>query len=107
MHLTRLKSNNMLQRLATALVNAEVSESSKKSLLQELEEARSALSKLTVNQAKSTGWEARLNAVNQERDDLRQELDSERQRAKNAETHAATLKERCSTCLAFSTASIF
>ena len=51
--------------------------------------------KLNIAQAKSTGWEARLNSVTQERDDLQQELDSERQRAKNAEASVASLKERC------------
>ncbi|KAL5529974.1 hypothetical protein ACEPAF_6231 [Sanghuangporus sanghuang] len=96
-HLNDLKKENTVleKRLATALLNAEISESSKKSLLQELDEVKEALSKLTVNQAKSTGWEARLNAIAQERDDLFQELDNERQRARNSESQATTWKDRC------------
>ncbi|KAL5527842.1 hypothetical protein ACEPAG_6643 [Sanghuangporus baumii] len=96
-HLNDLKKENaaLEKRLATTLLNAEISESSKKSLLQELDEVKEALSRLTVNQAKSTGWEARLNATIQERDDLRQELDSERQRARNSESQATTWKDRC------------
>lgn len=64
-------------------------------MLRELEEARETISQLTINQAKSTGWEARLSATTQDNEDLRQELDVERQRAKGAETHVQALKERC------------
>lgn len=87
----------LLQKLNAALLNAEISESSKKSILQELEEAKEAISRLTVNSAKSAGWEARLNTITQEKDDLRQELDAERQRSKASEAHVSVLKERCCT----------
>lgn len=64
--------------------------------MQELEEAKATVSRLTLNQAKSAGWEVRLNNVTQERDDIKQELDVERQRVKSSEGHIAVLKERCS-----------
>ncbi|KAH8118771.1 hypothetical protein DFH11DRAFT_699408 [Phellopilus nigrolimitatus] len=91
-----LKENLVLEKkLNTALLNAEVAESSKKSVMQELDEAKETVSRLTVNQVKSTGWELRLNATAQEKDDLRQELHSERQRSKGAEAHVLALKDRC------------
>ncbi|KAI5117865.1 hypothetical protein M0805_006567 [Coniferiporia weirii] len=91
-----VKENSALEkRLTAALLNAEVSESSKKGLIQELDETKESVSRLTVNQAKSAGWEVRLNAITQERDDFRQELDSERLRAKAAEAQVVALKDRC------------
>lgn len=90
---------SFVQRLATAFLNAEIAEASRRSLLTELEEAKETIARLNVSQAKSAGWEARLNSVMQERDDLQQELDSERQRAKNAEASVVSLKDRCGASL--------
>ncbi|EJD01634.1 uncharacterized protein FOMMEDRAFT_169713 [Fomitiporia mediterranea MF3/22] len=91
----RKENSSLEKKLHAALLNAEISEASKKSLYQELDEAKESLSKLTINQAKSAGWDTRLNTISEEKDDLQQELDSERQRAKNAEAHVASLRERC------------
>ncbi|THH05088.1 hypothetical protein EW145_g5054 [Phellinidium pouzarii] len=92
-----VKDNFVLEKkLTTALLNAEVAESSRNALIQELDEAKEAASRLAVTQVKSTGWEVRLSTAVQEKDDLRQELDSERQRSKAAETHILALKDRCS-----------
>ena len=77
------------------MVDAEVVDTGKKALIEELEELKSSLSKLAVTQAKSAGWETRLQASEQDRDDLRQELDAERQRSKTAEAQVNSLKERC------------
>ena len=83
------------QQVTKVLVNNEVSETSQQLLMQQLEEAKEAISRLTVSQARSSGWEVRLEAANRERDDMRQERDSEAQRAKAAEAHVAVLRERC------------
>lgn len=63
--------------------------------MQELEDAKTSVSRLTLLQAKSAGWEVRLNNATQERDDLRQEIDIERQRTRSGEGHITVLKERC------------
>ena len=76
-------------------MNSEVSESSKGALLNELEEAKEAISKLTLSQAKSTGWEVKLGSLQREKEDLQQELDSASQRGRAAESHVAALKDRC------------
>lgn len=92
-------SDSMLssQRLNAALLNHEVAEASTKVILQELEDAKATVARLTLNQAKSVGWDVRLNNAMQERDDLKQEVEVERQRSKSADGHIAVLKERCCT----------
>ncbi|PFH47125.1 hypothetical protein AMATHDRAFT_7055 [Amanita thiersii Skay4041] len=90
-----LKENALLEkRLNQALINNEVSEVSTKSILQELEEARTTISRLTANQARSAGWDVRLSAALKERDDIQQERDAESQRARLAESRFAALKEK-------------
>ena len=83
------------KRLHTALVDAEVADNGKRALIEELDEVKTSLSKLAVTQAKSTGWEARLLASEQDRDDLKQELDAERQRSRTAEAQVNSLKDIC------------
>lgn len=82
------------QRLNVALVNNEVTEVSNKTLLQELQEARDTISRLTVHHARSMGWDARLTASLKERDDMQQERDSESHRARLAESRFAALKDK-------------
>ncbi|KAF8338496.1 hypothetical protein F5887DRAFT_1238226 [Amanita rubescens] len=90
-----LKEKALLEkRLNQALINSEVSEASTKSILQELEEARATISRLTATQARSTGWDIRLSAAMKERNDIQQERDVESQRARLAETRFAALKEK-------------
>ncbi|KAL4264045.1 hypothetical protein AB1N83_005191 [Pleurotus pulmonarius] len=82
------------KRLNQALVNAEVAEVSTKTAHQELEEARATIVRLTVQNAKSLGWDNRLSAAMKERDDLEQERDSEAARAKAAESRITALRQR-------------
>lgn len=84
----------LVQRLTQALLNNEVTEVSNKSLLHELEEARSAVLRLSAHHARIVGLDTRLSALLQENDDIRQERDSQTQRAKLAEAHLAALKDR-------------
>ncbi|KIJ69912.1 hypothetical protein HYDPIDRAFT_79094 [Hydnomerulius pinastri MD-312] len=86
--------HHFLQRLTQALLNSEVAEASNKTALHELEEARSAVSRLTAHHARSVGLDTRLAAVLQENDDTRQERDSQAQRARLAESRLAALKDR-------------
>lgn len=63
-------------------------------MLQELEEAQASVTRLTAYQARTVGIDSRLTAALQENDDLRQERDSQAQRAKSAEARIAALKHR-------------
>ncbi|KAG2349191.1 hypothetical protein BDR05DRAFT_874026 [Suillus weaverae] len=90
-----MKYNAVLEkRLTQALLNSEVAEASHKTVLLELEEARTSVTRLTAYQARTVGIESRLAATLQENDDLRQEQDSEAQKAKTAEVRIAALKDR-------------
>ncbi|KAF6748930.1 hypothetical protein DFP72DRAFT_915002 [Ephemerocybe angulata] len=91
--LTREKAD-LERRLNVALVNNEVTEVSNKTLLQELQEARETISRLTANNARSMGWDSRLTAALKERDDMQQERDSESHRARLAESRFAALKDK-------------
>ncbi len=82
------------QRLTQALVNSEVTELSNKTLLQELQEAKTTVSRLAAHHARSVGWETRLSSVIKEKDDLQQEREFESQRAKLAESRFSVLKEK-------------
>jgi cell division protein ZapA (FtsZ GTPase activity inhibitor) len=63
-------------------------------VLQELEEAQASVTRLTAYQARTVGIDSRLTVALQENDDLRQERDSQAQRAKSAEARIAALKHR-------------
>ncbi|KNZ78618.1 hypothetical protein J132_11059 [Termitomyces sp. J132] len=90
-----VKENARLEkRLNKALVNNEVTEVSTKTILQELHEARSTISRLTAQHARSVGWETRMSAVIQEKDDMQQERDGESNRAKLAESRLASMKDK-------------
>ncbi|KXN84412.1 hypothetical protein AN958_12641 [Leucoagaricus sp. SymC.cos] len=75
-------------------VNNEVTEVSNKTLLQELHESRTTISRLTAHHARSIGWDTRLTAALKERDDMQQERDSESHRARLAESRFAALKDK-------------
>ncbi|EGO02250.1 hypothetical protein SERLA73DRAFT_71392 [Serpula lacrymans var. lacrymans S7.3] len=91
------KENALLEkRLTQALLNNEVSEASNKTVLHELEEARSAVSRLTAHHARAVGLDSRLTSVLQEKDDIQQERDSQTQRAKIAESRLVGLRDRAS-----------
>lgn len=78
------------------LVNNEVSEASNKVVLQELQDTRSNLSRLTTQHAKCVGLESRLARVTAEKEDLQQERDSASQRARVAEARIVSLRDRVS-----------
>ena len=84
------------QRLNQALVNNEVTEISNKTILQELQDARETISRLTAHHARSVGWDTRLSAAMKEREDMQQERDSETHRARLAESRFAALKDKTS-----------
>ncbi|KLO06579.1 hypothetical protein SCHPADRAFT_917500 [Schizopora paradoxa] len=90
----RRKIAALEKRLDAALLNAEVAESSRNTVTQELNDARETVTRLTSNQARSIGWETRLNGAIQEKEDLLQELESERQRAKTADAKLSALQDR-------------
>ncbi|KAJ7034158.1 hypothetical protein C8F04DRAFT_1395617 [Mycena alexandri] len=92
-----VKENKALEkRLTQALVNNEVTEVSNKTILHELAEAKTTISRLTTSHARSVGWDTRLSAAMKEKDDMQQERDAESQRARVAEGRFAALKERTS-----------
>jgi hypothetical protein len=86
------------QSLAQALVNAEVTEASNQTLLQELQEARTTVTRLSSHHARSLGWEMRLRNVLQERDDLQQERDSLLAKARISDQRTGVLKDKCCEC---------
>lgn len=77
-----------------ALVNSEVTEVSNKTILQELQDARDTITRLTAHHARSIGWDTRLSAALKERDDMQQERDAETHRARLAESRFAVLKDK-------------
>ncbi|EJD36583.1 hypothetical protein AURDEDRAFT_188345 [Auricularia subglabra TFB-10046 SS5] len=83
------------KRLGHALMSHDVSDSSNKALLQELDTARSVIERLSAQNARAVGWDMKLAASIQDADDLKAELDSERHRTKVAETKCSAAMERC------------
>lgn len=91
---TRTSKGMLEMRLNQALVNAEVTEATNKSLLEEVDDARATISRLTGHHARSLGWESKVATAQRERDDMQQERDGESQRARLAESRFAALKEK-------------
>ena len=77
-------------------MNNEVSEASNKVVLQELQDTRSNLSRLTTQHTKCVGLESRLARVTMEKEDLQQEKDSANQKARVAEARVVSLRDRVS-----------
>ena len=65
--------------------------------MRELQEARATVKRLSAQQTRSIGWEMRLAQQTQEKEDMRQERDSESHRAKVAESKAVAFVEKCCT----------
>jgi len=86
---------NLDKRLNQVLLNLEMSDASNKALLKDLDESRIVLTNLSVQNAKSLGFEARLRTVEQERDDMREESRVQGARADGAESKAASLALQC------------
>ena len=87
------------KRLTQALLNLEIADSSNRTLLHELQESRSVVARLSAQSARSTGWEARLRTLEQERDDINEERKAQSVRARAAETKSSALTERCGALL--------
>ncbi len=81
-------------------MHTEMSETSKKALLRELEEATTEVARLRSQNARAVGLENRLAMALQEKDDLKQELDSATQRARMTESRVISYREKCSELLA-------
>ncbi|KAJ7571938.1 hypothetical protein C8J56DRAFT_1176433 [Mycena floridula] len=90
------KNAALEKRLTQSVVNNEVTEVSNKTILQELQEAKTTISRLSAHQARSMGWDNRITQATKERDDMQQERDFESQRARVAESRFAALKEKTS-----------
>ncbi|TBU46395.1 hypothetical protein BD309DRAFT_954190 [Dichomitus squalens] len=91
-----VKQNALLEkRLTQALMHTEMGETSKKTLLQELEEARTDVARLSSQNARAVGLENRLAVALQEKDDLKQELDSATQRTRMTESRIISYREKC------------
>ena len=87
------------KRLTQALLNLEIADSSNRALLHELQESRSVVARLSAQSARSTGWEARLRTLEQERDDINEERKAQSARARAAETKSTALTEQCGALL--------
>ncbi|KAG8946275.1 hypothetical protein FRC03_001429, partial [Tulasnella sp. 419] len=91
-----IRENNVLEkRLAQAQLNLELADSSNRTLIKELQETRATVSRLSSQNARSTGWEIKLGGVTLERDDLKQEIESERHRSRVAELKAVAAADKC------------
>ncbi len=81
-------------------MHTEMSETSKKALLHELEGAKTEVARLSAQNARAVGLENRLAMALQEKDDLKQELDSATQRARMTESRVISYREKCGESLA-------
>ncbi|KZT36671.1 hypothetical protein SISSUDRAFT_1120778 [Sistotremastrum suecicum HHB10207 ss-3] len=90
------ENRSLRKTLTHALANAELTESSHRTVLHELEETRSQLSRLTLLQARSATLDERLRLLQQENDDLRQERDQEAHRSRSLEGRLSSVTDRMS-----------
>ncbi|KAM5534429.1 hypothetical protein V8D89_011896 [Ganoderma adspersum] len=91
-----VKQNALLEkRLTQALMHTEMGEQSKEAVIKELDEARTDVARLSSQNARAVGLENRLAVALQEKDDLRQELDSATQRARMTESRIVSYREKC------------
>ena len=77
-------------------MHTEMGEQSKEAVIKELDEARTDVARLSSQNARAVGLENRLAVALQEKDDLRQELDSATQRARMTESRIVSYREKCS-----------
>ncbi|KAF9504189.1 hypothetical protein BS47DRAFT_1442992 [Hydnum rufescens UP504] len=87
--------DNTDKQLAQATMNLEVAEASNRALLREVQEARAVVTRLSATVARSAGWEDRVAALTQERDDVYQERDAESNRVRSLEMKAVTISAKC------------
>lgn len=76
-------------------MHTEMGEQSKEAVIKELDEARTDVARLSSQNARAVGLENRLAVALQEKDDLRQELDSATQRARMTESRTVSYREKC------------
>ncbi|KAI0265101.1 hypothetical protein BC834DRAFT_970298 [Gloeopeniophorella convolvens] len=90
------RENAVLEkRFTQALLNNELADASNKNLNSELQETRTAYSRLSTEHARAVGWEARLRQAVQERDDFHQERNNEAQKLRVAEARLVALGDKC------------
>ena len=70
-------------------------EQSKEALIKELDETRTDIARLSSQNARAVGLENRLAIALQEKDDLKQELDSASQRTRMTESRIVSYREKC------------
>ena len=107
--LERSNNDHLLSRLATtirakeasdaryaqATLNLDTAESSNRALLRELQDARAVITRLSAHVARSAGWEEKIMALEEQRDDVTQERDAQAERAKVLEVKVSSLSEKC------------
>lgn len=84
------------RQLAQSNLNLEAGDSSNRTLLHELDEARNRLNKLKAGQARLSGAEERAKSLQAELEDLKQELAAERKRSQAADARSRKLELKSS-----------
>ncbi|KAF8317038.1 uncharacterized protein EI90DRAFT_3293574 [Cantharellus anzutake] len=82
-------------RYAQATLNLEVAESSNRTLLREVQDARAVITRLSAHVTRSAGWEEKVMALEEQRDEILQERDAEIGRAKSSEAKVSSLSDKC------------
>ncbi|KAF8338938.1 uncharacterized protein EI90DRAFT_3151548 [Cantharellus anzutake] len=82
-------------RYAQATLNLEVAESSNRTLLREVQDARAVITRLSAHVTRSVGWEEKVMALEEQRDEILQERDAEIGRAKSSEAKVSSLSDKC------------
>jgi chromosome segregation ATPase len=95
------ENTSMEKRLAQTSLNLEVADASNRTLLHELQDSRDSVTRLSAMSMKAVGWEARVQSLTEERDDLREEKRAESARARAAESRTNALAEKCGTLKPF------
>ncbi|KAF8311882.1 hypothetical protein DL93DRAFT_2098595 [Clavulina sp. PMI_390] len=88
-------ADNSEKRLAQTRLNLDVAEASNRTLLREVQEDRTQLSRMAGQVARAVGLEEKLEAVRLERDDVVQERDAAEGRTKALEGKVSSLTNKC------------
>ncbi|KDQ15443.1 hypothetical protein BOTBODRAFT_173928 [Botryobasidium botryosum FD-172 SS1] len=83
------------KRLAQTQINLDVADASNRTLLNSVQESRTAIARLSAQNARAAGWETRLTQVEQEREDALQECQAAVGQAKALEMKAVAAESRC------------
>lgn len=86
--------NGPPQKLHQSLTSLTLADSSIATLRGELSSVRTALSRQTGTQARSTGWEEKVKAAEKEKDEVKEELAAERRARSDADRKRRAQDER-------------